>query len=69
MRKRVGGQDDVSEVNSWEKLRGVRPGKMMMGNGKDLQQEQKEAVRRAEGLADAIRSRCDFLFMKANVYV
>lgn len=36
MRKRVGGQDDVSEVNSWEKLRGVRPGKMMMGNGKDL---------------------------------
>lgn len=31
MRKRVGGQEDVSEANSWEKLHGVRPGQMILG--------------------------------------
>lgn len=40
----------------------------MVGNRRDLWYEQEEAVGRAETPANAVRSRCDFLFMKGNVY-
>lgn len=51
-----------------EKLHGVKPGKKTVGNRRDLQYEQEEAVRRAESPANAVRIRCDFLFMRGNVY-
>lgn len=43
-----------------EKLHGVKPGKKTVGNRRDLQYEQEEAVRRAESPANAVRIRCDF---------
>lgn len=38
----MGGQEDVRTVSSWEKLHGVRPGKKIMGNWRNPEQEQEE---------------------------